>query len=516
MPAGPVISRRRLLGGGAAAGAVLAADGLLASAPLAARAGALTTKPALSSLITTDPYLHLARRATYGITPWLHHQIRTMGMRTWIEQQLDPSSIDDSRCESYLRRYPLLGLGPSELRARVSVGSYAQMNQMQAAYFVRSVWSQRQLYEMMVEFWWNHFNIGLPDSDVWDLCGSFDDTIRSHALGRFDEMLLAVAENPAMLVRLNQNLSVGSNPNENYGREMLELHTVGVDAGYTQHDVHDASLLLTGWGVNHDRTAMAYTPSHHHVGPLQVMGFKTANGSATGGASLVRSYLHYLAHHPATASHLARELAVRFVSDSPPRTLVDRLAKTYLAHGTAISPVVLELLTSSEFEESVGKKVRRPIEAMAASFRVLDYALKNAGTGDIADVVFALGIMGQVPLGWPQPNGYPDTAPAWMSASGKQSEWGIHLRLTGGWWTKTFTFPGMAALLGHPSPSTPSGEFVDRVTERLLFQKVLPAHKSVLLGFLGRSAGEPIGTSGIAGLPMFAKLVLDSPYFAVR
>jgi uncharacterized protein (DUF1800 family) len=470
----------------------------------------------LATLITPDASLHIARRCTYGITPATHAAISSRGAEAWIDRQLDPSAIEDSVCDRYLRRYPLLGLRAGQLARKVSIGSYDQMNQTIAASLVRAVWSERQVYEMMVEFWWNHFNIGLPESDVWNVCGMFDNEIRSHALGRFDELLLAVATSPAMLIRLNQNLSVGNSPNENYGREMLELHTVGVNAGYTQQDVRNASLLLTGWGLNAAGTTFRYDPANHHVGALTVMSFEAPKVPATSGASVIRNYLNYLAHHPCTATHLATKLAIRFVSDDPPAGLVSRLAKTYLEHDTAITPVLKQLFTSPEFQASVGQKVRRPIEAVAASLRILDYSLKNNETADIGDVVFSLGVMGQAPLGWPQPNGYPDTASAWMSASAVQAEWGMHLRLTGAWWTETLSFPGLRSLLGNPPASMPSGAFVDLVAARLVSQTVAPDQKAKFLAFLDRRESEPIGAGGLAGLAMFAKVVLDSPYFAVR
>lgn len=520
---GPVVSRRRLLGTGAVAGAAIAADALFSTPALGlskkastAAKTASTAKPAISSLISKDKALHLARRATYGIKPSVHSSILKMGERAWVARQLDPSKIPDSACEGYLERYPLIGLDSDALSAKVSVGSYDQMNQMTAAYLVRATWSNRQLYEMMVEFWWNHFNIGLPDSDVWNLCGSFDNVIRRHALGTFEDMLTAVANSPAMLIRLNQNQSVGTNPNENYAREMLELHTVGVGAGYTQTDVHHASLLLTGWGLDSTNRTFQYTAANHYVGALKVMGFSTANSSATGGEAVIKSYLSYLAHHPDTASHLATELAVRFVSDDPPASLVEKLATTYLDNDTAIAPVLTELFASDEFAASIGQKVRRPIEAVAASLRILDYQLKNDETADLADLVFSLEIMGQMPLGWPQPNGYPDTATAWTSASFFQSIWGVHMRLTGSWWTETLTFPGWSRLLDNPSESMTAGDLVDAVTNRLLAQQVTEDHKQMFLEYMGFSEDQAVGAEGLAWLPLLTKVVLDSPYFAVR
>ncbi|HLI44092.1 MAG TPA: DUF1800 domain-containing protein [Acidimicrobiales bacterium] len=517
----PLLSRRAFLGTSGALAAGAAAAGLLptraGAASIPRSSGTAASTPSLAALLDPDPSLHLARRATYGITKALQREIPRVGRAAWVRRQLDPSTIADTRCDSYLERYPLLGLDPGQVASRIPVGHFDQMNQIVAASFVREVWSERQLYEMMVEFWWNHFNIGLPDGDAWNLCGSFDDLIRARALGRFEDLLLGVAHSPAMLNRLNQNVSVGSNPNENYAREMLELHTVGVEAGYTQLDVHHAALFLTGWGLDATGTSFRFTPADHYLGPVKIMGFSSENLSTATAESEILRYLRYLARSEWTARHLATKLCVRFVSDSPPDKLVDRLAEIYLDNETEIVPVLEHLFASDEFYASVGKKVRRPIEALAASLRILDYELANQLTGDLADLVFGLEIMGQQPLGWPQPNGYPDTAAAWSSASFLQEQWGFDLRLSGGWWTETLSFPGMLELLGRPSASMPAGTFVDVVTERLLCQQVTAAHRKIFLSFLDRDEDEPIGSSTLAGtLPLFCQLVLCSPYFAVR
>jgi uncharacterized protein (DUF1800 family) len=522
-----------VLGGAAGSAAVLGAESLLSGVALAGprsnRAAphrpddlpqeghhASSRRVTLESLIDPDPDVHVARRLTYGATPATVAAVRRLGAAEWVNRQLDPSAIPDRRCETYLERYPLVGLGPAALAREVPGGSFEQMSQMQSAALVRATWSTRQLYELMCEFWWNHFNVGIPNADVWNLCGQHETTIRAHALGKFSELLSAVAHSPATLVALNQTVSVGSNPNENYARELLELHTVGVGAGYRQEDVHEAALLLTGLGLGSDGYSFAYTPSNHYVGRVTVMGFSDENPSAAGGLGMIERYLSYLAHHPATATHLATELATRFVSDTPPESLVSRLAATYTANDTAMVPVLQELFSSSEFFASVGAKTRRPIEQIAASLRILDYTLANDGLSDLADLSFCLEIMGQAPMGWPQPNGYPDVAASWKSASAAQTAWGCHVRLTGGWWTETLAFPGVLSLIGNPAPTSSSGDVLDALCERLLFQRISAEDRATVLGFMGFSGSEPIGPEGLLNIPIVAKVLLDSAYFAVR
>jgi len=524
-PAAKPLSRRSVLGGAASAAALLATDSLL---PTTARAGAPagrraaggfragSTAPApVASLVTDDPAVHVARRLTYGATPATVASVRALGPAAWVAAQLDPFAIPDDLCSAYLERYPLVGLAPAALEAAVPKGSFEQMTQMQSAALVRATWSTRQLYELVCEFWWNHFNVGIPNSDVWNVAGEHERILRDGALGKFSDLLSAVARSPAMLISLNQDVSVGSNPNENYAREMLELHTVGVGANYSQQDVHEAALLLTGLGVAGDGVSFAYTPSNHYVGPVEVMGFSDPNASASEGLDLVGRYLSYLAHHPSTAAHLATKLATRFVSDTPPAALVDSLAATYLANDTAIVPVLEQLFSSSAFFASAGQKTRRPVEQVAASLRILDYALANPGTSDLADIDFCLGIMGQAPMGWPQPNGYPDVASSWMSASAAQSSWGLHLRLALGWWTETLSSPGVLALIGNPAASVPAGDVLDALSQRLLFQRLAERDRATMLGFLGLAEADPVGDR-LSDLGMAAKILLDSPYFAVR
>lgn len=500
---------------GAAAGSVLAGSSAAAAVPTprSIRSGRVV---AVQQLTPSDRHLHVARRLTYGVTPQVLSELKSKGVRGWVNEQLDPSSIDDSLVDGYLKRYPLLGLGPSQLTNRMDYGSWAQMTQMQSAAIVRAVWSKRQVFELMVEFWWNHFNIGLPSSDVWNMAGAHETLIRQHALGRFADMLQAMSHSPALLVSLTQPGSTGSNPNQNYARELLELHSVGIDGGYNQQDVDQASLLLTGLGLKSDNATYAYNADAHYVGPVSIMGFNAGNHTVSGGEDVIRHYISYLAHHPSTARHLATKLAIRFVSDAPPAALIDRLAATYLKHGTAIAPVLRELFLSKEFFDSVGTKSRRPFEDIAGSLRTLDYRLDNGGTSDIGDVFFALEIMGHQPMGWPQPNGYPDAGRSWRSASYLQSAWGVHLRLACGWWTDTFAFPGVLRLIGNPDATESAGRAVDALCSRLLFQTVLPEHRTLFLQFIGKSDGDPLGADGQDKLPTLAKVILDSPYWTVR
>ena len=291
--------------------------------------------------------LHLLRRTTYGLTPGLVADVKTRGTAAWLAEQLKPSSIDDSACDAVLQRFPLYWQDPPQLHAGLKNGSWDAMNDTTRATLARACFSQRQLFEVMVEFWSNHLNITCPSSDVWST-KAWDDrnVVRPHALGRFSDMLVASAKSPAMLQYLDGASSKGTAPNENYGREVLELHTVGRDAGYTQAEVVSCARALTGLSVaftwmkevTPDQFGtFRYRADYRYVGPVSVLGWSHANADRAAGEAVAESLLRYLASHPATATRIARKLCLRFVSDDPPAALVDRLAKTCLL-STSPSP----------------------------------------------------------------------------------------------------------------------------------------------------------------------------------
>jgi len=211
----------------------------------------------------------------------------------------------------------------------------------------------------MVDFWSNHLNVFGALAPAWT-AKSLEDrvVIRKHALASFESLLLADARSAAMLMYLGNDKSRLDRPNENYGRELLELHTVGIDAGFTEADVLNSAYVLTGRTCDEKRQYY-YRPDWHYVGPVKVLGWSSANSTATGGLAVGDSYLRYLARHPSTALALSRKLAIRFVSDDPPDSLVNALAEVYLANGTAIVPWLRALFGSAEFADSIGRKARR-------------------------------------------------------------------------------------------------------------------------------------------------------------
>ena len=176
------------------------------------------------------------------------------------------------------------------------------------AALVRAAWSKRQLLETMVDFWSNHLNVTNPSDRVWATRHDYDRTvIRRFALGKFSDMLVASATHPAMMTYLNNAESTKYLPNENYGRELLELHSVGVDAGYSEEEMFNSALTMTGFGIDWDTYQFAYTPDDHYTGSVKVLGWSSKNADANGYQTGLE-YVRYLAHHPATAKRIATKL----------------------------------------------------------------------------------------------------------------------------------------------------------------------------------------------------------------
>ena len=239
------------------------------------------------------------------------------------------------------------------------MGGWEVMEDYQRWLLVRRVRTNRQVHELMTEFWMNHLNVPVDADGVYTWRFDYDRVVRRHALGKFSDLLAAATTHPAMGMYLSNAVSTKNHPNENLGRELLELHTVG-RGNYTEDDVKNSARILTGYRVDMWRTFDSYYSSDDHwTGPVQVMDFTHANAAADGRA-VTAAYLNYLATHPQTAQRIARKLAVKFVRDDAPQSLVDRLAAVYLRNDTAIAPVLRALVRSPEFAAAQRRQGPRP------------------------------------------------------------------------------------------------------------------------------------------------------------
>jgi uncharacterized protein (DUF1800 family) len=301
----------------------------------------------------------------------------------------------------------------------------------------RAVYSPRQLEEVLVDFWLNHFNVYRDKNTVGMLLTSYErDAIRPHVLGRFRDMLFATARHPAMLSYLDnfQSRSAPENApgpagpggvavvtvvpnqglNENYGRELLELHTLGVNGGYTQTDVINVARAFTGWTIfaPNQYGEFQFNPQMHDRAEKVVLGQKFPRG---GGEDEGVKIIDMLAAHPSTARFISRKLAQRFVADDPPQALVDRMAATFTKTGGDLRAVMETLLLSREFmsEGAWQAKVKTPFELVTSALRALD-----ADVSDTNALALRLSEMGMPLYARIDPKGYPNTAEAWSGSAG--------------------------------------------------------------------------------------------------
>ena len=514
------LPRRRFVRNAMVGGAIASAG--LGSTLLQSTPARAASDPA--SFLPGSDDLHVLRRATWGPTPELHKQIGTMGIDRWLNQQLAPSTIDDHACNALIsERFPRLAWTLPQAYNHQDAG-WQLMFDLGVAAIARAAWSKRQLFEVLVDFWSNHLNVANFGDTVWWSRHDYDRAVvRRYALGKFSDMLAASATHPAMLTYLNNAESTKDDPNENYGRELLELHTVGVDAGYTEDEMRTSALILTGLGVHwydekNDGTFF-YNKNNHYTGPVQVLGWSATNGSAKNGKAVALDYVDYLAHHPATARRISYKLCQRFVADEPPAALVDAMASSYLAHDTAIVPVLRTMFGSAMFRQSKGAKVIRPMQDVIATVRILGIKPGADKKDDGLDGLYwHVESMGDAPLTWVQPNGYPDFADAWRSAGGTLNRWNMHLSLAAGW-NHDLKTPNLRKNLLPDTLPKDHGALIQALAKRLVFRTLATPHRDALLAFLGRAATDPISPSSEAvgwRLPYLVALILDSPYHGIR
>jgi uncharacterized protein (DUF1800 family) len=352
------------------------------------------------------------------------------------------------------------GLTPEE-RTQLTAGMTAQQKETMVALLnptllvagellqtrlLTDIYSQRQLQAVMTDFWLNHFNVYLKKGPFapWYLVDYEQNVIAPHAMGKFEDLLVATAKSPAMLFYLDNHSSIGphstaamraqANPaaknrdpglNENYARELMELHTLGVDGGYTQKDVTEVAKVFTGWTIEEPRKGAGFTfnERRHEPGPKVVMGQTIQESGEQEGLEV----LHRLATSPATAHHLSQQLAERFVSDTPSPALVDRMAKTYLKSDGDIRQVLRTLFTSPEFwsREAYRAKVKTPEEFVLSAVRATGGEVQRP-----AIVLNAMGQLGMPFFGCQTPNGYSWTAGAWVNSGDLLSRINIALALS--------------------------------------------------------------------------------------
>jgi len=497
-------------------------------------------------------------RLTFGARPGDVVKVRAIGLDKWIDEQLHPEKINDDAMNAFLSRYSALNADQNDLlkqyaqqqrerreikrdradtsnamtadeiaerrRAQQLGNSRRQVvTQLQSSRAARAVASERQLQEVMTDFWENHFNIyaakGAPEP--YYLVDFDQNVIRPNALGKFRDLLEAVAKSPAMLFYLDNARSMADSTrptlrqnnqrlravplrrgrggllgmprvipqprpqqqqqkkqrqglNENYGRELLELHTLGVDGGYTQQDVINVARAFTGWTIKPPAQGggFIFRPQVHDAGEKIVLGHKLAAGRGEEDAEEV---LDILAKSPATAHFISYKLARRFVSDSPSKALVDHAAQVYLKTDGDIREVLRAIITSPEFfsQQAFRSKVKSPFEVVVSAMRSL-----NAAPDSTQRTAQVIAYLGEPIFGHQAPNGWPETGESWMNTGA------ILNRINFGMAAAAGRLPG-ANLRALPALDTvrsaPREKQVDAVVATILNGMISPDTRAVLV-----------------------------------
>jgi uncharacterized protein (DUF1800 family) len=474
-----------------------------------------------SSAVPANPddktIVHVLNRLGFGASPGDIERVRRMSLDKYMEQQLRPETIADQAMAARLGELDTLALNSRELaknyfmpaqmaqrRAKQQTAAQPsdtptdkrdartpeQMQLMQAQRQVftdlaqqkilRAVYSERQLNEVLVDFWFNHFNVFAGKGLTRNYLTEYErDAIRPHVLGKFRDLLEATAKSPAMLFYLdnwqsaappgartaapnNRDRTTDATPrrpfgrprqittgprqrtvadlppntqnrkprglNENYARELMELHTLGVDGGYTQKDVQEVARAFTGWTIANPRQGggFVFDPRMHDDGEKIVLGHKIKAG---GGDRDGETVLDILASHPSTARFIATKLARRFVADEPPQSLVDRAAERFRETKGDLREVVRTIVTSREFfaPETYRAKVKTPFEFLASAMRATEADSTNA-----MPLVQTLRELGMPPYQCQPPTGYADKAEAWVNTGALLSRMNFAVALTEG------------------------------------------------------------------------------------
>jgi uncharacterized protein (DUF1800 family) len=504
---------------------------------------------------------HLLDRLAFGGRPGDAEKIERGGapaIQKWINLQLQPEKIPDDGLEQKLAGFRAPSMSPEQLLATykrpeeiaVSMGIKKEdfqknedlkkeirkkigeenlpdeiFREMASQKIMRAVESRRQLQEVLADFWMNHFNIDISKGEERWLLPQFErDVIRKHLFGKFSDLLEGAAHSPAMLFYLDNQASQSaidySNPkrgpvprkngglNENYAREILELHTLGVDGGYQQSDVTELARILTGWSIDDIKThpVFKFRDRVHDQGEKTFLGRKFAAGN---GQDEGEWALKMMEESPATAHFISFKLARYFVSDNPPASLVDRLAKTFQESHGDLTKVYRQLFSSPEFwsRAAYQAKVKKPFQFVASSIRVLggELELKN-------DLFKVLASMGEESYRCAPPTGYKDVAAIWVNPGAMVSRLSFAMKLSSN------RFEGVYISLPRvdPVPDT-SLKLVRQVEYRVLHERLSEGSENVVVHeFQNETRTMADGEVRPLSLSKAAGLIIGSPEFQRR
>ena len=559
------------------------------SAPVPVAQAIALTSSEPRELLPDEQVQQVLNRLSFGPRPGDAEKVRAIGVDKWIATQLSPERIDDGPADQLVSQYQTLHESTSELvetfrqvqqaRRREQLQLKAEgdtaskrdarrealandpqlrdlarkaqriVGDVQSAKLARAVISERQLDEVMVDFWENHFSVYSGKGQTRLFLASYDrDVIRPHALGKFRDLLGAVAKSPAMLFFLDNWQSVadslhptlasarqpvrrfgGFRPgfgrfprpagaaasapqrrarglNENYARELMELHTLGVDGGYTQKDVIEVARALTGWTMNPRNGDFVFRPEMHDAGEKLVLGHKLKAGEGIEDGEQV---LDIVARHPSTARFITTKLVRHFVSDTAPAPLVNRCASVFTRTDGGIRETVRCIVTSPEFfsRAAYHAKVKTPFEVVASALRAM-----NAQPDTTPRTAQLLARLGQPIFGRQTPDGWPDRGDAWMNTGAILNRINFGLALAAG------RVPG-ASLATWPYTGSLRGEKrvvqVDGVVKSILGGQSSPETRSILMSgenpLIGRLATADSSGSDVMDNPMQDDMTNDRP-----
>lgn len=463
------------------------------------------------------------KRTSFGAHRDELAMIHSMGIDAYLERQLDPAGIDDGNLETTLQTlFPLTTQSPVQLITGFPDNIADVALQMISAAQYRQIFSKRQLYEVMVEFWSDHFNIHLVNGLGPTLKPEDErQVIRSHALGNFRDLLHASAKSPAMLFYLDNYANQSSAPNENYARELMELHTLGVDGGYTEIDVKEVARCFTGWAIRFpghpggDYGTFVFSPAVHDDNAKLVLGNTI---SAGGGQTDGEQVLDLLASHPSTATFIATKLCRRFISDTPDPVSVDAVAAAFTQSNGDIKTTLRALFATDAFRNSADLKICRPAEYLAGLIRALaPDTLYPTDNGQL--FYFAQVIMGQLPYYWPTPDGYPDEQAYWASTGGLLNRWRLSFLSLANFIPEidVIQLDYVSMLNGANTLAT----VADAVTNSILMRPLSSADRDHVLAWLtdeyalAENEALPNGTPQQIA-PLIAAVLVSSAYFQLR
>ena len=503
-----------------------------------------TERAVISALTAHDSALHALNRLAYGPRPGDIERVAALGVMKWIDRQLKPDKIDDRLLAAREHQFTLLEYDRGKLArlyvemqrerpdrkrdARAAMDSTVReqrgrrmASEFQELAVVRAALSERQLYEVMVDFWTNHFNVFFgKGADRFLMPDYVEHTIRPHVLGRFEDLLIATAKSPAMMFYLDnwQSVAPGSSPpnalepsppfplsalrrgghgvrrrvptgiNENYARELLELHTLGVDGGYTQEDVINVARIFTGWSIEPPRQGgdFQFHDWAHDEGEKEVLGvtFPAGHGMDEGAR-----LLKMLANHPATMHHVSRKLCQRFVNDEPPDGCVDDAVAAWRRSGGDLREVLHAIFHGPDFWAPLNTraKVKTPLEFVVSALRAV--GADPDTTPRLAQVVARLGEPLYLHVA---PDGYPEREDAWVNSGALLDRMNAGVALAAG------TLPGVTVSLDSLIPATGDAEqLILQVNDKILDGTMTENTKDVIRRQTS-DIGDPVAARALA------------------